>query len=48
MKTLLTAMILGLAPVAALAECGHDRAAMSCADGMTYDTETKGCVPTTG
>ncbi|QFU08996.1 hypothetical protein PARPLA_01869 [Rhodobacteraceae bacterium THAF1] len=48
MKTLLTALILGIAPVAAFAQCNYDRTAMSCADGTTYDAETKGCVPVTG
>ena len=48
MKTLMTALILGLAPVAAFAACAKDRMAMSCAEGMTYDSESHGCVPVTG
>ena len=48
MKMLLTALILGLAPALAIAECNHDRTAMSCADGMTYDAESHGCVAITG
>ncbi len=52
MKTLATALaatlVLGLAPTLAIAACGHDRAAMSCADGTVYDQTTQRCVPATG
>ncbi|PZX17577.1 hypothetical protein LX81_01302 [Palleronia aestuarii] len=48
-KTALTAFALVLAPGLALAECDWSKqtASMSCADGMTYDSATQACVPTT-
>lgn len=48
MKTLLASLALALAPVAAIAACGHDRAAMSCAEGSVYDADQQRCVPATG
>ncbi len=48
MKTCLTALVLSLAPAMAMAACGYDRTAMSCADGATYDADQQRCVPTTG
>jgi hypothetical protein len=36
---------LTLLPGLALAMCGHDRQAMSCAEGTTYDTTSGTCVP---
>ncbi|SPH17592.1 hypothetical protein DEA8626_01115 [Defluviimonas aquaemixtae] len=48
MKTLLAAFALaaGLAPAVAYATCtGHDRQAqISCAEGQTWDAETRTCV----
>ena len=48
-KTILTAAALTLASaVSAYAGCTyHEQQAMSCADGTTYDSESKSCVPTT-
>ncbi len=48
MRTLLTCLVLTLAPAAAFAACGHDRTAMSCSDGTIYDADQQRCVPTTG
>lgn len=43
-KTLLTTLALTLASATAgFAACGHDTAAMSCADGTVYDAETNTC-----
>lgn len=48
-KTILTAAALTLASaVSAYAGCTyHEQQAMSCAEGTTYDSESKSCVPTT-
>lgn len=46
MKTLLLAvsLVAALAPAAGLAAgCGHDEAAMSCAEGMKWNPETRAC-----
>ncbi|MEQ8876958.1 MAG: hypothetical protein RIC49_11180 [Phycisphaerales bacterium] len=50
MKTILTAAALTLASaVSAYAGCAyHEKQAMNCAEGSTYDSESKSCVPTTG
>ena len=49
-KTLLTASILMLMPLAAQAQCFHsfgtEEAAISCAEGTTYDADTRACVAT--
>lgn len=47
-KTILTAAILALAPLGAAAACWDRDIAMTCADGTTYDAETRSCVPVTG
>lgn len=45
-KTLLTALLLTVTPVLAVACPAHDdRQAMSCAEGHTWDTEQGTCVP---
>lgn len=44
MKTVLTAAVLALSPLAAFAMCGHDTAAQSCASGFHWDAETGACV----
>lgn len=48
-KTILTAAALTVASaISAYASCPyHEQQAMSCADGTTYDSESKSCVPTT-
>ncbi len=47
-KTLLTASVLMLVPLAAQAQCFHsfgtEEAAISCAEGMTYDADAMACV----
>ncbi|GGL63685.1 hypothetical protein [Wenxinia marina] len=43
-RTILTAAILSALPILAVAECGHERQAMSCAEGMVLDQETGTCV----
>ncbi len=49
MKRLVLAIALLSTPVAAWAQCsGHDRQAMSCAEGQTWDSEVSRCVPVTG
>ena len=51
LKTCLVALVLGTMPVAAFAACfgaGHEKTAMSCAEGTVYDAETGNCVATTG
>jgi len=48
MKTAAFAIALTLAPTLSLATgCGfgHTKQAMSCAEGSTYDAETRTCVP---
>ncbi|MYM54193.1 carbohydrate-binding module family 14 protein [Thalassovita mangrovi] len=48
-KTILTAVILTAAPLAASAQCTKDhQQAMSCADGTVWDAETKSCTKVTG
>ncbi|MDJ0823708.1 MAG: adenylosuccinate lyase [Paracoccaceae bacterium] len=49
-KTVLTAAALVVAPALAYAEgCSwHSQQAMSCADGMVYDSETNSCKTVTG
>ncbi|MBY6116410.1 adenylosuccinate lyase [Mameliella alba] len=45
LKTILAAAAIALFPALAIAACfDHTEQAMSCADGMTYDTEKKACV----
>ena len=48
-KTILTAAALTVASaVSAYASCTyHQQQAMNCAEGSTYDSESKSCVPTT-
>ncbi|MEM6693795.1 MAG: carbohydrate-binding module family 14 protein [Pseudomonadota bacterium] len=50
MRTLVTATVLTLTPLAALAECswGHDEVAMSCAEGLVFDAESETCVEPVG
>ncbi len=47
-KALLTASVLLLVPLAAQAQCIHDygtqEAAISCAEGMTWDADASACV----
>ena len=52
MKTLLTALVLVVVPTLsfAMGGCsgyGHETTAMSCADGMMFDTEQQKCVAVT-
>lgn len=52
-KMLLATLALAMSPTFAMAMCGdghakNDTAAMSCAEGTTYDSETHRCVPMTG
>jgi hypothetical protein len=48
-KTLLAVLALSFTPGLAMASCtGEDHAAMSCAEGHSYDQATKSCVPVTG
>ena len=49
MKTAFAAAALALLPaLASAAGCGHETTAqMSCAEGQTWDAETRTCVPTT-
>lgn len=47
-KTLAAALALTLVPALAMAECSYGKqAAMSCADGSSYDAASGKCVPTT-
>jgi hypothetical protein len=48
-STVLAALVLATAPALAIAECsrGHQQA-MSCADGMIWDKESKSCTSATG
>ncbi|WP_157577851.1 adenylosuccinate lyase [Roseivivax halodurans] len=49
LKTLLTACTLTVvSAIGASAECGWQKQAMSCADGMTYDRESGTCVVVSG
>lgn len=49
LRTVLTAVILTAAPLAAAAECSSQhQQAMSCADGLVWDSETKRCTKVTG
>lgn len=45
MKTALTVFVLALLPGLAAAQCSHERQAMSCAEGTSYDAESGTCVP---
>lgn len=49
LKTILATLVLAGAPFAAMAECtrGHEQA-MSCADGMIWDKDSKSCTSATG
>jgi hypothetical protein len=48
-KALLAIFALSFTPGLALAACsGEDHAAISCAEGHSYDVATKACVPVTG
>ncbi len=49
-KTLLAAAALTLSPALAMAACyeGHEKQAMSCADGTVYDTATNSCKVVSG
>lgn len=45
---LISALITAASAVSAHAGCkAHEQQAMSCADGTSYDPESKTCVPTT-
>jgi ABC-type dipeptide/oligopeptide/nickel transport system permease subunit len=49
-KLMLAVLALAVSPTVALAmgcSSGHvkDEIVMSCADGMTYDAQTQGCIP---
>jgi hypothetical protein len=48
-RTILAALALMSTPVVAMAECtrGHQQA-MSCADGMVWDKDSKSCTSATG
>lgn len=43
LKTLFAALALTLAPMVASAMCSSTDQAMSCADGMIWDSETRSC-----
>ena len=48
-KALLAAAVLAFAPIASFAACtGEQHQAMSCADGMVFDSETNSCKTVTG
>ncbi|WP_425052763.1 hypothetical protein [Psychromarinibacter sp. S121] len=47
MKQLLVAGILALTPAALIAQDCHTETTQTCAEGMTYDDETKACVEIT-
>jgi len=49
MKTILMSAAIAVASAtSAFAGCAfHEKQAMSCGDGTSYDSETKTCVPTT-
>ncbi|MEZ5686136.1 MAG: chitin-binding domain-containing protein [Paracoccaceae bacterium] len=45
-RRLIVALVLGLSPLAAFAECGREHAAsMSCPEGHSWNTQTKTCEP---
>ena len=45
-RTVLSAIVLALAPLAASAACsGHEEQAMSCAQDMVWNPETSVCEP---
>lgn len=49
MKTLIAAAALALSPALAFAACSdHAEQVMTCADGMTYDANSKACVVMSG
>ena len=48
-RLLLTALILGIAPGLAAAQCsgyGHQEVTMSCPEGQSYDAASESCKPT--
>jgi hypothetical protein len=49
-KTILAALVLSLAPMAAYAECSYGKHAQttSCQDGTVWDAASGACVATTG
>lgn len=48
-RTILIALCLITAPLAALANCPYDhQQAMSCADGTVWDKDSKSCTSATG
>jgi hypothetical protein len=48
-RTVFAALVLALAPALASAECSSQhQQAMSCADGMIWDKESKSCTSATG
>ncbi len=47
-KTLAMTALLAFAPVAALACSAHEQAAISCADGMSYDAASHSCKAVSG
>ena len=47
LRLLITAAVLGVAPLSAMAACGHSEARMTCADGLVYDAATRSCVEQT-
>ncbi len=49
LKALLTATALVIAPTLAAASCGYSsKQAMTCADGMVYDSASSSCKVVTG
>ncbi len=42
-KTIFAALALTLTPMMVSASCSTSHQAMSCADGMVWDNETRGC-----
>ncbi|KMK66530.1 hypothetical protein [Puniceibacterium sp. IMCC21224] len=48
-KALFTAIVLAVAPTLVSASCsGHERQAMSCSDGMSYDSASNSCKVVSG
>ena len=49
LKTLIVGTVLAFAPALAFASCsGHEKQAMTCADGTVYDAETNTCTVVSG
>lgn len=47
LRTLAAALALAIVPSFSVAACGHDRQAMSCAEGSVYDAASGTCVSST-